>query len=128
MRMFKHCINQFEECVIYDLIDTPHKLRLVCGVMGIILNLFMHLCYNDLNDVLTQWITPPWFGTFYIGKIPIWVYCLIVIIGYCMGHGLAHWCNIVHIDIYYNGRKRWCEGRYKKIPTYEYLGEQKHED
>ena len=108
MRMFKHCINQVEERVIYDLIDTPHKLRFICGFMGIILNLFMHLCYNGLNDVLTQWMTPPWFGIFYIGKIPIWVYCLIVIIGYCMGHGLANWWTDVHTDIYINGRKRWC--------------------
>ena len=72
MRMFNHCIDRFEEHFIYNLIDTPHKLRFVCGFMGIVLNLCMHLYYNGLNDMLTAWITPPWFGILHIGKIPIY--------------------------------------------------------
>ena len=106
--MFKHCINQFEERVIYNLIDTPHKLQFVCCAIGFILNLFMHLCYNNLNDILTSWITPPWFGIFYIGKTPIWVYCLIVIIGFVIGCSVGYWWGIVQNDYSKNGRKRWC--------------------
>lgn len=123
MRMFNHCIDRFEEHFIYNLIDTPYKLRFVCGFAGIVLNLCMHLYYNGLNDMLTAWITPPWFGILYIGKIPIYIYCLTVLFGYSIGHGLANWWTAVHTDIHRNGKKRWCKGKY--LNSYEYVGEQK---
>ena len=123
MRMFNHCIDLFEEHFIYNLIDTPHKLQFVCGFMGVLLNLSMNIYYNGFDDTLTSWITPPWFGMFYIGKSPIWIYCLMVIIGYCIAECFTNWWVAVHIDINNYGKKRWCKGKY--LETYEYVGEQK---
>ena len=123
MRMFNHCIDRFEEYFIYNLIDTPHKLRFVCGFMGIFLNLLLNLYYNSLNDVLTAYTTPPLFGMFYTGKIPVYIYCLCILMAYCIGYGFGYWWGFVHTDVNNNGKKRWCKGKYLK--TYEYVGEQK---
>ena len=127
--MFKHCINLIEERVIYDLLDTPHKLRFLCCFMGAIINLFMHLCYNNLTDILTCFITPPWFGMYYWNtKTPFWIYCLTIPFAYFVGNRFGNWWTIVHTDIYINGRKRWCTKNINHINDIEVDFEQKKEN
>jgi hypothetical protein len=108
MRMFKHCVNQFEEHILYDLLNTQARFNVACGLFGFMCSTILHFYYNGVYNTLNQWITPPYFGMFWIGKTPIWEYRITALIATIIGFLIGFWWGIVQNDVGYNGRKRWC--------------------
>lgn len=106
--MFKHCINQIEEHILCNLLDTDRKFQFACMLFGSMCSTILHCYYNGIYNTFVQYTTPPYFGMFWMGKTPVWTMYIMVLIATMCGFLFGFWWGIVRNDVFHFGRKRWC--------------------